>query len=282
MTAISLILGAGVGFGLFLVISGWTGTTVPRPAVSKLNLRWEGVQRRAALALAGAATLGLLSRWPVALVGGGLLGASLPSIVGGKAARERAIARNDAVATWAELLRDSLSGAHGLEEVIITTAPIAPLAIRDDVLRLAGQIGHERIGVALRGFADDLGDPTADLVVAALILAAEGSSRELGALLGSLAEAARDEAAMRRRVDASRARARSTVQIVTGLTSVMVTGLLLFDRQYLEPYDDPTGQAVLALVAGLFGLGLWWLARMGRIPAPERFLTAAPEITVPR
>jgi tight adherence protein B len=282
MTAISLILGAGVGFGLFLVIAGWTGTTIPRPAVSKLNLRWEGAQRRAALALAGAATLGLLSRWPVALVGGGLLGASLPSIVGGKAARERAIARNDAVATWAELLRDSLSGAHGLEEVIITTAPIAPLAIRDDVLRLAGQIGHERIGVALRGFADDLRDPTADLVVAALILAAEGSSRELGALLGSLAEAARDEAAMRRRVDASRARARSTVQIVTGLTSVMVTGLLLFDRQYLEPYDDPTGQAVLALVAGLFGLGLWWLARMGRIPAPERFLTAAPDTTVPR
>lgn len=282
MTAISLILGAGVGFGLFLVISGWTGATIPRPAISKLNLRWEGTQRRVALALAGAATLGLLSRWPVALVGGALLGASLPSIVGGKAARERAIARNDAVATWAELLRDSLSGAHGLEEVIITTAPIAPLAIRDDVLRLAGRIGHERIGTALRGFAEDLGDPTADLVVAALILAAEGSSRELGALLGSLAEAARDEAAMRRRVEASRARARSTVQIVTGLTSVMVTGLLLFDRQYLKPYDDPTGQAVLALVAGLFGIGLWWLARMSQIPAPERFLAATPDTTVPQ
>ncbi|MGH8991783.1 MAG: type II secretion system F family protein, partial [Acidimicrobiia bacterium] len=106
---------------------------------------------------------------------------------------------------------------------------------------------------------------------------AEGSARELGALLGSLAAAARDEAAMRRRLEATRARARATVQIVTGLTAAMVTGLLLFDRDYLSPYDDPLGQTVLALVASFFGLGLWWLARMGRIPAPERFLAAAPK-----
>jgi Flp pilus assembly protein TadB len=282
MTAISLILGAGVGFGLFLVISGWRGAGTGHSVAAQLHVRWAGAQRRAGLALTGALTLGLLSRWPVAVVGGAVLGAFLPSVMGGSAVRQRAIARNDAVAAWAELLRDSLSGAHGLEAVIITTAPIAPSAIRDEVVRLAGRIGHERLTSALRAFADDLGDPTADLVVAALILAAEGSARELGALLGSLAEAARDEAAMRRRVEASRARARSTVQIVTGLTSAMIVGLLLFDRQYLKPYDSPAGQAVLALVASCFGLGLWWLARMSTIPSPERFLAASPDGTSTR
>jgi Flp pilus assembly protein TadB len=81
---------------------------------------------------------------------------------------------------------------------------------------------------------------------------------------------------MHRRVDAARARARATVQIVTGLTLVMMVALLLFSRSYLAPYDDAVGQAVLALIAGLFGLGLWWLGRMGRMVAPERFLNPDP------
>lgn len=272
MTAFALILGAGVGFGILLVLSGLRGTAAPgtyRPARS-----WVRLQRRAGLTLGAAVAAGLLTRWPVAVIGAALLGAFLPEMAGGKAASERAIARNDAVAAWAELLRDSLSGAHGLEEVIVTTAPIAPLPIRDEVLLLAARIGHERLPDALRRLADDLADSTADLVVAALVVASEGSTRELGDLLGTLAVAARDEAAMRRRVEASRSRARSTVQIVTGVTATMIIGFLLFDRGYLAPYDDALGQLVLALVAGLFGFGLWWLARMARIPAPERFLAA--------
>ena len=272
MTAIALILGAGVGFGVLLVVSGLRDSGGVRPVQRHFVIQSPHLQRRVGLALGAAAVGGLLTRWPVAVVGAGLLGVFLPDIIGGKAARERAIARNDAVATWAELLRDSLSGAHGLEEVIVVTAPIAPAPIRDEVLLLAARVGHDRLPLALRRFADDLADPTGDLVVAALVVAAEGSTRELGDLLGTLAASARDEAAMRRRVDASRARARSTVQIVTGVTAVMITGFLLFDRGYLAPYDEPLGQLVLALVAGFFGVGLWWLARMARIPAPERFL----------
>jgi Flp pilus assembly protein TadB len=277
MIAFTLILGAGVGFGILLVLSGLRGTSSAGPATHRPARSWVRLQRRAGLALGAAVVAGLLTRWPVAVIGAALLGAFLPDVAGGKAASERAIARNDAVAAWAELLRDSLSGAHGLEEVIVTTAPIAPLPIRDDVLLLAARIGHERLPDALRRLADDLADPTADLVVAALVVASEGSTRELGDLLGTLAVAARDEAAMRRRVEASRARARSTVQIVTGVTATMIIGFLLFDRRYLAPYDDALGQLVLALVAGLFGFGLWWLARMARIPVPDRFLAHASE-----
>jgi tight adherence protein B len=276
MTALMVALGAGVGFGILLVLSGLRGIAADVPAARRTPHSLDGLHRRVGMALAGAAAAGLLSRWPVAVIGGALFGACVPGILGGKANRDRAIDRSDAIAAWAELLRDSLSGAHGIEEVIVTTAPIAPGAIRDDVLLLATRVGHERLPAALRQLADDLADPTADLVVAALVIAAEGSSRELGELLGTLAVAARDEATMRRRVEASRARARSTMQMVTGLTAAMVVGLLLFDRSYLSPYDDALGQLVLALVAGLFAFALWWLARMARIPAPDRFLTVGP------
>ena len=84
---------------------------------------------------------------------------------------------------------------------------------------------------------------------------------------------------MRRRVEATRARARATVQIVTGLTVLLAAGLLAFSGGYLDPFGDPLGQAVLAFVAGLFGTSLWWLARMARYQAPERFLGPAPSVS---
>jgi Flp pilus assembly protein TadB len=276
MTAVALALGAGVGFGLFLIASGWKGRFGPPVIRRPVTSRLPELERRAGLALGVAAVTAILTRWPVAVLAGAALGAFLPDLLSGQAEREAAIARTEAIATWTEMLRDTLSGAHGLEEVITATAPMAPAPIRDEVSVLATRITHQRLPSALRHFADDLADPTADLVVAALVLAARGSPRALAELLGTLALAARDDASMRRRVEATRARARSTVQIVTALTVVMMAGLLVFNRSYLDPYHHPLGQLVLALVCGLFGLGLWWLARMARFVSPERFLAAPP------
>jgi Flp pilus assembly protein TadB len=275
MTAAALLLGAGVGLGFYLA---WSALVHPAPGNRGRRTRAEvrSWQPRALTAAAAALVLGAITRWPALAAAGAGLGWFARDLFGGRAAREAAVARSDAIATWAEMLRDTLSGAHGLEEVIVTTAPIAPVPIRDHVVALADRLAHERLAPALRRLADDLADPTADLVVATLVLAAETSGRDLSEVLGALAMAARDEAAMHRRVDAARARARATVQIVSGLTLVMMVALLLFSRSYLAPYDDALGQAVLALIAGLFGLGLWWLGRMGRLVTPERFLNPDP------
>lgn len=287
MTPLAVLLGAGVGCGAFLVVTGLMGR--PAPAAGTLmeaggrsvlrmgdSRPWAGVQRRVVLAAGGALLLGLTTRWPVAAISGGVLGWFLVDLAGQKGAREAALERSEAVASWAEMLRDTLAAAHGLEQAIVTTAAVAPVAIRDDLLLLTARLPSERLPSALRRLADDLDDPTADLVVAALVIAAEGSPRDLGVLLGTLAEAARDEVAMRRRVEASRARARATVQMVTGLTAVMAAGLLIFSGGYLDPFGDPLGQMVLAFISGLFGTSLWWLARMARYQAPERFLAPAP------
>lgn len=288
MTALAVLLGAGIGFGAYLVLtglmSGGTDTPTPRQDLASPPLRrrdglrpWvTGLQRRVGLSASGALLLGMATRWPVAAASGALLGWFLPDIAGQKAAREAALARSEAIASWAEMLRDTLAAAHGLEQAIVTTAAVAPAAIRDELLLLTSRLPGERLPAALRRLADDLADPTADLVVAALVIAAEGSPRDLGVLLGGLADAARDEVAMRRRVEATRARARTTVQIVTGLTAAMAGGLLVFSGGYLDPFGDALGQVVLAFVAGLFGTSLWWLARMAQYKAPERFLAPAP------
>lgn len=146
---------------------------------------------------------------------------------------------------------------------------------------MAIRLEGERLGPALRAFADDVSDPTCDLVAAALVLAADHQAQRLGELLGSLAAAARDQATMRLRVEAGRARTRTSVKVIVGATSAMVLVLALFNRGYLSPYDTATGQLVLILVGAVFAVAFTWLARMTRPVVVDRFLTESPGFTVP-
>jgi Flp pilus assembly protein TadB len=170
------------------------------------------------------------------------------------------------------MLRDTLSAAAGLEQAITATAEVSPVPIRPEVMALATALESERLVPALRDFANKLADPTGDLVVAALVLAAGHEARKLSDLLGSLAGAARDQAAMQLRIDAGRARIRTSTNVVIGSTLFIAVGLLVLNRSYLQPFGTPLGQAVLAIIGGVFGFSFWWLERMGRPRRPERFL----------
>jgi len=55
-------------------------------------------------------------------------------------------------------------------------------------------------------------------VIAALLLATEQQARDLGALLSSLADSARQHAAMRMRIAASRARVRTAARMIIAAT----------------------------------------------------------------
>ena len=102
------------------------------------------------------------------------------------------MARIETVAAWTEMLRDTLSAAAGLEQAIQTTVDTAPTAIRDEVHELSMRIERgDKLPDALAGLADDLSDPTADLVVSALVLASHHQARQLAELLGELAIEAR-------------------------------------------------------------------------------------------
>jgi tight adherence protein B len=197
-----------------------------------------------------------------------------PHVLFGDRTTAQRVARIEAVAVWTEMLRDTLASAAGLEQAIAATATAAPAPIRDQVQALAARIDRgERLAVALRRLADDLDDPTADLVVAALVLAAQHQARNLTDLLASLAHAARDQATMRLRVSAGRARVRTTVRIIVAVTLTMAAGLTLLNRPYLAAYGSPGGQLVLAAIGGVFALALAWLMRIARISDPPRVLT---------
>jgi tight adherence protein B len=272
------VCGAAAVAGLLLVATGVRGTP-PRPAKPARTPPRPIQQFRVRLALAAGAglTVALLTRWPVGAVLAAGLGWWWPTLHGTKATTRAAITQAEAVAAWTEMLRDTMAAAAGLEQAIFSTVLVAPEPIRAAVGRLAAELqGRERLGVALRRFADELADPSADRVVVSLILASEQRAQRLGELLGALAASTREEVAMRLRVETQRARTRTSSRLLVVFTLAMAGALILFNRAYLEPFGSAVGQLVLGLVGLFFGAAFWWLQRMAKLEAPARFLAATP------
>lgn len=276
MTALALIAGVGCGLGITFVVLGLRGTTGSVDA--KKLVIWRGDNhgmRRVVVAVGVGLGVALVTRWPV----GGLLAAALVgswhTLFGQQISSGAEVARIEAIASWTEMLRDTMAAAAGLEQAITTTAAIAPKPIRAEVMALASRIETREVTLAqgLPDLADALGDPTADLVVAALSSAAERRARSLGELLSALAASAREDATMRLRVQASRARVRTAARIVTCVTLAMAGGLVLFKRDFLSPYGSAEGQVVLTAVGAIFAAAFWWLTKMSDVSSPERFLT---------
>lgn len=277
MTAFAAICGAVVGLGLTLIIGAFVRRDEPaverRPLGERLSLpHMEHATLRLALGGGLAVMLGAVSGWPVLALLGAAAGFGLPSMFEGSKGAHARIARIEAIAAWAEMLHDTLAGAAGLEQAILASAPVAPPAIRREIATLATRLERERAGPALRALADEMADPTMDLVVAALLLATEHQASRLGDLLGRLAESARAQATMRLRVEAGRARQRTSVKVAVGMTLGLGCFMVLVDRSYLAPFGSALGQFVLALAGGCFVLAFAWLARIGRPSDEARLL----------
>lgn len=277
------VLGAVVGLGVLMVVNGARGTEVVLVA-PLLHRAGSGVDRllvRAGAATVLAALAGALTGWPVAVGAGAVAGWIAPRWWAGRGEHRRELERVEALASWTEQLRDTLAAANGLEHAIGASAAVAPQALAEPVARLAARVEYEPLPIALRRFADDVDHPLADFVVAALVVASEKEARELGTLLGHLAECARDDARMRTRIWVGRARSRTAVRIIVGVVAAFVAGLLVMDREYLTAYDSAEGQIALAVIFGLFAAAFVAMERMGRFAAPERFVRRrAPEASV--
>ncbi|MDI5974031.1 type II secretion system F family protein [Streptomyces sp. SL13] len=233
--------------------------------------------RRLGAALLSGVLTGAVTGWPVGALLAAAAALCLPQVLsrdGGARVRTETL---EATAVWAEMLRDTLSAAAGLEQAVLATASIAPPALRPYTMALAVRV-EEGLPLAgsLRDFADEVADPVVDTVVAALVMASERQARRLADLLGSLASSTREQVAMRLRIDAGRARVVTSVRVVTATTLGMAVGLVLLNRPYLQPFSGLEGQSVLALVGGLFAGGFAWLNKVARFTEEPRILAPAP------
>jgi tight adherence protein B len=274
VSALAFVLGAGFAVSVAVtarVLRGHDDTHVhARPIALSMPA---DLPARLALGAAGALCFGILTRWPVAALGGASLGFFSKELLSPKSQRNAPIERTEAIAVWAEQLRDTMAAAAGLQQAIVATASLSPAPIRKELQALALRAEREPLTPLLLGLAQQLADPTADLVITALVLAASGEAQDLSEVLSQIAASARDDATMRRHVDASRARTRTAVRTITAIALLTLIGLLVVGHGYLKPYSSAIGQVVLAIVLACYGTGVWILQRMAKEAPPARLLS---------
>ncbi|MER8009698.1 type II secretion system F family protein [Streptomyces sp. NPDC094149] len=289
----ALLSGMAVVGGLIGVVAGVVGTTAPRRA--PLLMRWraglrggkkqseDARMRRRTLMVA--AVVVFVAVWLVSgnFVGGVLLGAAVIGvpwlITPAQMAQER-IGQLEALSEWTQRLAGLLRLGMGLEQAMITSRQGALDELAAQIINLSDRLrlGWRPDG-ALRAFAEELDDVTADKVVAALILSVNDRGPGLSQALEDLSGTVREEVAKKRAIEADRAKPRTTVRWMTIITvGVVVAGF--FVPSYTKPYSTLLGQLVLAfLTAGFIGV-LALMRQLGNFRRVPRFLVTDPASTV--
>lgn len=218
------------------------------------------------------------SGWPVTglIVGSAVIG--LPYLLGAAKLAAASIDRVEAIEDWTRRLADVLITGVGLEQALVGSLSSCPPAIRGEVSALVARLSARwPTEQALRAFAEDLHDAAGDFVVASLLLAARRRGPGLAGVLTAVAGSVGEEVAARRKVEAERAKPRSTARLVT-LITLGVAGVLILNGTYLAPYGSFPGQLVLGAIAGAFTGCLLWVRTLTLAPPTPRFLTM-PEVS---
>jgi Flp pilus assembly protein TadB len=283
MTA--LVMAAGFGIGVGLVLLGYAVLVAPRSPASPVAGSPRRTTRRIspthAHRLGVGITVGLLgllvTGWPVALLVGPLAALGLPALLA-PPPHAAQIPRLEALQEWTRGLAGVLTVGIGLEQAIIATARSAPAAIRPQVSALAGRLAARTpTDVALRAFADELADPTGDLIVTALLLGASRRGQGMAGVLENLAASVADEVRIRRAVEADQSKVRTAAKLITAVTMLMMGGLFIAGT-YTRPYGSPLGQVVLILLIAGYAGALAWMRRIANGTPPVRLIdpTGAP------
>ena len=286
------IFGAGLAIGLLMIVKGLRSAseeTSAAPsrwaslAASLSPRRLTGQKPRVAACAAGAAGLVAWTGWP-AMAGIGFLALwHLPRVLGPDKVSRHAIELSDAVATFAEMLRDTLSAAAGLQQAVMAAAPLAPEPITAPCARLAEQIdAGTPLAEAVAAWSDQIADRHADVVAGCLIIASRRQSGNTAAVLNNVAASAREQASIRRRAVASQAKPRTSVRVTICVVLALFGVLMFGDAQFMAPYDSLRGQVVLVVASGVFGVALRWMDKILH-PDPEpRVLTQLAAIAMSR
>jgi tight adherence protein B len=270
------LIGGLIGFGVVFLMTAWSPAPPARVAAPT---DWNRLVRPVFAAVACGVLALMVTGWLVAALAGAYGGFAAVRALGDRRTSVKVEQeRITALASWCEQLRDLLTAEHGIVGTIAATARTCPEPIRPEVERLATRLSRQSPSSAIRQFAAELDDPSGDLVASVLLLAMSRSSRT-SELLSELAGTIRDRAAMRLRVEADRSGQRSEARFIVGFSAVVITGVLIFGREseFLDAYDDASGQLVLAFVIACFAFGGWWMSRLTRFERPARFLSITEE-----
>lgn len=287
MTAlVGAIVGSLAAVGIVLIGAAVSGHQLPARTNSSQR-KPTPAERSARARVVAAAMLAGIAGWLLSgLIAIGLLlaGGVVAVPLFRQADRERRllVARTEALAGWAESLRDYVKSHAGLRQSVVASLNTVDDVIRPEVEALAADLDTESPDVALERFAARLADPVADLLATALTVAlGESGARDIPGLLGQLAQDARDEVSGIRRVSVAHEKAFGTARAMAIVVVATAAGMFAVNGSYLRVYRTAPGQVVLLLVAAVALLAVWGLVRMSRPVRPLRVLATEADAVVP-
>ena len=270
----AIAAGVALSFGALMIITALMPARAEAEPVVRMRMDVRRLGSRALVAVMVAVVVLAATRWVLPALVCGAMGWWVTGLIADRDRRGPGeLERVEALATWTEQLRDVLMAGDQPIGAIQATVATCPEPVRPQVRALASRLGRQPEQVVLRQFADDLDDPTADLIAAGLLVALTKGGRA-ERVLSSLAQQARLQAERRKLLEAEREPARREVWWVTGLMTAQLVGGLVFARSsYLAPYRTLGGQVVLCVFLGAFLALIVYVQRLSRFTRPARFLS---------
>ncbi|MFK4298155.1 tight adherence protein B [Arthrobacter sp. GAS37] len=286
MTAFLASLAAGIALiGIIVLILAFQPApdrpARPAPArVLRLRAWYKGMSRNQRVMLAASIVLGLYTGMSS---GARILIVAVPALaifaywLFAKSPDAAIIPRLDALQVWARSLSGLTTTGQDLENAIRFSLTSAPPQIEPHVRLLVARLnaGWDTQS-ALQRFADDLDDPTADMLVAYLKLTAEQRTGSLAESLEALADAVSEDIKARREVEADRETPRHAARLISFVATGAII-LLFLNSSYMSAYSDPAMQLLLVVFIFTFVMGIWLMRRMGQSRQPVRILKATDE-----
>ncbi|MCU1403834.1 MAG: hypothetical protein JWQ43_137 [Glaciihabitans sp.] len=259
-----------LGFGILLVFVGLfppidEGPKPPGLIARRITRLRATVPRQRLLLIAagvvGGVVVWYLTGWIIALVAVPVAVIGLPVLLA-KPQAASGIERLEAIESWTRSLSGLITAGVGLEQALTVSLSNTPEPIKPEVSNMVARINARWSTTrALQVFADELNDPTADLVTAHLILASRVRGAGLANALDDLAQIVFDEVRHRREIETDREKPRTTARSIT-LVTVVAIGALALSGSFLDAYRGGLGQLLLALYLTLYVAALIWMRRM--------------------
>lgn len=274
-TLLVAVAGALVAGGLLALVAGLLARPVPPARPQRHSTRRLRMSQRtrmlSGVGLGLGALVAVLTGWVIALAIAPLALAGIPVLLAAPPA-QREVARLEAMEEWVRTVSGTLGAGVGLEQALLRSLRSTPEPIKPEVTRLAGRLrARWATEDALRAFADDLDDPTGDLIAANLALGARRRGGGLTTVLGALAESVGEDVRARREIESDRAKPRSNARLITGITLAVLVFLSL-SGDYIAPYGTPVGQILLGTFLAMYVGMLIWLRKMAQGKVMPRFI----------
>ena len=263
--------------GIILLIDGLTPKPVARrskPTSTTPTFMKSLTARERVLALVGFAAglvIALISGWVILVVALPVAMVGVPRIVS-TGNLKRSTDRLQALEDWTRSLAGVLTSGLTLENALHATRRAAPDPIAKEVNMLCSRLRSAMAtDVALRAFAKDLDDATADLVSLMLIEASRFQGVALADQLSGVAASVSEDVRARRQIMAAQREPQSTASLMTW---IMIGAMGLFSTMgdFIAPYRTPVGQAILAVLLSLFGALLVMMKKIAMPATPPRIM----------